>query len=477
MRKLKYFRNDDYLLVYNIETLQLLKFRSDLKNILPSLLPEAYSEKQKDLFLKQTERISDPNFRFFLYQLFETNDLKGRGMDIEKETISITFAPTHDCNLRCKYCFAESGRNYRGINKNMDVTTLKHVLKFIFDVYAPECRNMQISLVSGGEPFLNLGICEDLIKFINDYYKSINIKLFVATNGTIYNDEIKNYLLELNPQLGISIDGDKAHHDKNRLYSNAQGTYDYVVNTIEKIQSDNDLSNKTRDFILMTVLTPDNLDIVNILKHHNSLGASSAQIKLVRSNDERFSLNEDNLILFKKAYSYLHSFLLDEYSSGNIDYLLMITNNADYFGKFVKSLILSQPNTYRCGAGKDRFSFSANGDIYPCDNFVGINDYLLGNVYDQFDFNTTKRFYKLDVNELNACKSCWVRYLCTGDCCYHSLIRTGDMYTPDETMCEFFTFLAELAIKLVAQMDDIDRQQYKRFKRIVEIREANNFIH
>lgn len=479
MEKLKYFHNENYLLIYNVETLQLIKFRSGLKSILPKILPEDYSNAEKNAFYNKINNVNDLNFKIYLQQIFETNSFNfdETETDAEKETITISFAPTHKCNLKCKYCFAESGENYKNKKKNMDINTLDKIFKFIFDIYAPKCKNIQISLVGGGEPFLNLEICKYLNESIEHYKKCVNKKLFIATNGTLYDNNIKNDLISINPQLGISIDGNRINHNKFRIYQNSQGTYDDIISNMAKIQSDKDLSKKTRNFTFMTVLTTENLNLVELLKHHRNLGATSVQIKIVRSNDEKISINEKNLYLFKNAYKELSDFLIEEFASKKMEYLYMITNKSDYFGKFIKSLLLSQPNIFRCGAGRDRLSFTADGNIFPCDNFVGNNKFLLGSVFDEFNANLYKKFNQLSINKLETCSSCWIRYLCSGDCCFNSFVRTGDISTPDPVMCDLFKFLGELSIRLVTTLDDIDRNQFKSFKRLISIREKNNFIH
>lgn len=474
MKKIKYFMRGNYLLAYNVATLQLLKFRSDIKRILPVLLPEDYTEKQKEDFLKKLKEVRDKGFSLYLEQLLKTNDCQLAKIDDAKETMTLSFAPVHQCNLNCKYCFAHAGDNYKKSEKTISHLTMKKIFDFVLRKYAPECKNLQINLVSGGEPFLNLNVCEEIEHILMAY--PINKRLFIATNGTLYDENIKRQLRLMTPQLGISLDGNKQVHDKNRRYKNGKGTYEDVVRHLEEIKSDTSLAKKTREFILMTVLTADNLDIVSILKHHKKLNASSVQIKLVRSNDE-LSLNKGNIHLFKEAYQKLSDFLFCEYQNNQLEYFYMLVNSTDYFGKFIKNLMLTLPNHYRCGAGRDRLSFSADGNIYPCDNFVGKEEFLLGNLETGYDWKQAERFYGLSVTTMEKCKECWIRYLCAGDCCYNSYIHTKDIATPDEVMCEFFEFLANLAITLVADMGEVNKERYQKVKKIMFIRENNNFIH
>lgn len=103
----------------------------------------------------------------------------------------------------------------------------------------------------------------------------------------------------------------------------------------------------------------------------------------------------------------------------------------------------------------------------------------MGNINDKIDIDMElfQRYNELNVLQIDRCKSCWIRYLCAGDCCHNSFLRMGSLSTPDPVMCDFFVFLAETAIKIVSKMQDIDNENYKIFKRLIKIREKNTFIH
>ncbi|WP_308698509.1 radical SAM/SPASM domain-containing protein [uncultured Thomasclavelia sp.] len=474
---IKYIKNKNYLIAFNAETLQCLRFQSGLKYILPTMLPENYNEDDESFFQNKINHIKDEHMRKYMSALL----MKSKFTEgLPKKVITISFAPTHNCNLKCKYCFASGGENYTGDKKDMDERVLTKIIEYILIEYAPECEFLQVSLVSGGEPFLNLDIVEKIDGIINQFRPNIKRKIYLATNGTLYNDAIKKKLQLINPQLGISIDGPEDYQNKNRIFSDGKGTYNQVNNVIESIKNDSHLSLKAKNFVFMSVITENNLDLVKILKHHKNLGASSVQMKVVRSTGRNDGIQNKNVQLFKDAYRKLSDYLFEQFEANDLSCFMLIMNNSDTFGKLLKSLLLQQLNNYRCGAGRERFSFTAEGDIYPCDSFVGKPEFIIGNVMEQ---NVIKNkhildiFAQLDVGHIESCKECWARYLCTGDCNYNSFMRTGCLNKPDSVMCEFYKYICELAILLLLNLEDVNKERYIKLKRLIEIRENNNLIH
>lgn len=184
------------------------------------------------------------------------------------------------------------------------------------------------------------------------------------------------------------------------------------------------------------------------------------EMKVSRGDESKYGISEENVSLFIDSYQKLIDYLLEQYINKNMEPLLALINGNDTMGKMIKSITLLEPNCYRCGAGKDRLSFTANGDIYPCDNFVGMKEFKLGNIYIDTTIDINE-YWDYHTDSSNVCKKCWAKYLCSGDCYYNSYIRTGSMIVPESCMCEFFKKLSEMIIIFVAEMEDVDFEQYK----------------
>ncbi len=170
--KIKYFLQRDYLIVFNTRTLKVFKFKSKLKNILPSMLPERFSVVQKNIFFKETEKIENEEFKRYLQ--FLVYDEPYTLENPQRETLTISFPTIHKCNLKCKYCYANAGENYENDNKTMTKETIENIIAYTLNNIASEYKFLQISLVSGGEPLLNLDVIEKINEYIDRYNKDKN---------------------------------------------------------------------------------------------------------------------------------------------------------------------------------------------------------------------------------------------------------------------------------------------------------------
>lgn len=349
--KIKYIEYEKYLVIFNIFTNTIIRVKDELRGILPLLLREDYSKKECEIFEDTIVKNLDSRLAEYLSNI----TIEASPNISELDILTLTFAPVYSCNLRCTYCYADSGDSYQGEDRTMDIDTIEQIIKFMLVEYMPKCKFLQISLVSGGEPFLDLSNIVRIDGIINKYRPDIKRKIFIATNGTIYNNKIENELLSINPQLGISIDGPRKYHDINRVDTLGRGTYDTVINTIDKIKNSTLLSKKTKNIILMTVITEDNLDLVEILENHRHIGVSNVQMKIARSSIENLKgISENNIVKFKDAYLELTEHIIKRYYERDTNDLMLILNGNDTFGEKIISLIIHRANIYVCGAGRER---------------------------------------------------------------------------------------------------------------------------
>ena len=167
-----------------------------------------------------------------------------------------------------------------------------------------------------------------------------------------------------------------------------------------------------------------------------------------------------------EKYAKFAKWLLKTLDEG-IEYLLLILNDNDYFGKIIKRIILKEAYMYRCKAGRSKITICPNGDVYPCDSFVGNENYLLGNI--NTSFNPRSVCFH-DVNHRNPCSDCSIKYLCGGDCYYNSMLHTGNHNAPDKKMCEIFIGLCNIAIWLTFHIEKDYPDSYKKIERILDIK-------
>ena len=240
---------------------------------------------------------------------------------------------------------------------------------------------------------------------------------------------------ENNINIGISLDGDESQHDLIRRDVTGQGTYQKIVNNIARIKNNKELTRHTKDIWGLVVITSKTKSLIEILKHHESIGLKNVQMKIVRlEKDSEYAITKENLPELKQKYDELFDFFHEELNTNSVKYIRMILNDNDFAGKIVRRLLLRYVVQNRCQAGKSKVSIAANGDLYPCDSFVGMEEYKLGNI--NGELKKENPFLKLTIQTNDPCSNCWARYLCGGDCYHNSCLVNESIYKPDEIICE-----------------------------------------
>lgn len=392
--------------------------------------------------------------------------------------VYFSFPTIHSCNLKCKYCFAEAGFNYKEDVKKMSEQQIENIYDFLLSCEEfKESDKFRLDFVSGGEPLLNF----DLIKSaksigdraFNEHGKSLDI--WLCTNGILLDEEKTKYLNEHNIGIGVSLDGPQEINDMCRNYPNNQSSYAHVVNSIEKVINNKTYNRYFRDIWVLTVITAQTPSLVDILIHHKRLGINNVQMKIVRSTQDReYALTIENANHFISLYSELVEFIIEKIENDDISYLKMLLNGNDCLGKIIIRLILRDAAVYRCMAGRNKISFTANGDIYPCDSFVGNELFRLGNISDGFDHEKIDEFYNQLVFKRDSCKNCWANIICGGDCYYNSYLKNLNIQQPDEAFCIVNQKLCLMAIRLVAY---ISFEKPDLFEKLYQYLEKRNAFH
>ncbi len=101
---------------------------------------------------------------------------------------------SHDCNLRCRYCFASTGDFGTGHRMTMDVETAKKAIDFVIRRSGAR-RNIEVDFF-GGEPLMAM----DTVKATVEYARSLeqehnkNFRFTITTNGVLLDEENIEYI-------------------------------------------------------------------------------------------------------------------------------------------------------------------------------------------------------------------------------------------------------------------------------------------
>ena len=343
---------------------------------------------------------------------------------------------SHDCNLRCQYCFASTGDFGTG-RKIMDIETAKRAIDFVIQRSGSR-RNIEVDFF-GGEPLMAM----DTVKATVAYARSIEKKagkcfrFTISTNGVLLDDENIDYINREMSNAVLSLDGRPQVNDRMRKTVNGKGSYEVIVPKFQKLVA----GRGTKDYYLRGTFTHYNLDFAEDVMHMADLGFRNVSVEPVVGEETcGYALKDEDLPVVLEQYEKLAEKLKDR---ADVNFFHFNVDLAQ--GPCVIKRLRG------CGAGCEYVAVTPEGDIYPCHQFVGNPAYKIGSLSDgSFDMELSHRFSCLNIYTREECRDCWARFYCSGGCSASNLLVNGDIKKPNHVGCEMERKRLECAIALKA---------------------------
>ena len=237
-------------------------------------------------------------------ELFTADVYKNYVMDFKKrQTVvkALCLHIAHDCNLACKYCFAEEGE-YHGRRALMSFEGGKKALDFLI-ANSGNRVNLEVDFF-GGEPLMNWDVVKQLVEYGRSREKECNKKFrfTITTNGVLLNDEIMDFCNREMSNVVLSLDGRKEVNDRMRPFRNGSGSYDLIVPKFQKFAE----SRGTKDYFVRGTFTRNNLDFSKDVLHFADLGFKKLSIEpVVADPKEPYSIREEDLPQIMEEYDRL----------------------------------------------------------------------------------------------------------------------------------------------------------------------------
>lgn len=344
----------------------------------------------------------------------------------------------HDCNLKCKYCFAEEGE-YHGKRSLMSAEVGKKAIDFLIQ-NSGKRKNLEIDFF-GGEPLMNF----DVVKEIVEYGRSIekqhnkNFRFTITTNGILLNDDIADYINKNMHNAVLSLDGRKEVNDKMRVRAGGQGSYDNIVPKFVKMANDRN----QMDYYVRGTFTRNNLDFAKDVLHLADLGFKQISVEpVVTDEKEDYAIREEDLPVIYEEYEKLAKEMIKRRKEGNwfnfFHFMIDLTG-----GPCVAKRLVG------CGSGTEYLAVTPEGDLFPCHQFVGQDQFKVGTVFEGIENKQIRKdFEKCNVYSKPACKKCWAKFYCSGGCAASSNNMHKDLITPYEIGCELQKKRTECSIMM-----------------------------
>lgn len=351
----------------------------------------------------------------------------------------------HDCNLKCKYCFAAQG-DFGGEKELMSFEVGKAAIDYLI-ANSGSRKNLEIDFF-GGEPLMNFEVVKQLVDYgrsvEKDYNK--NIRFTITTNGVLLNDEIIDYINENMHNVVLSLDGRKEVNDNMRPTLNYKGSYDITLPRFKKLV---EKRAKDKYYYIRGTFTRDNLDFSKDVMHFADLGFKLTSVEPVVGDESNpYALREEDL---PKIFEEYEKFAV-EYADRQLQ--------GDGFKFFHFMIDLNQgPCVIKritgCGAGNEYLSVTPSGDIYPCHQFVGNEEFKMANIFDEeivLPENLKNMFREAHVYTKEECKQCWNKFYCSGGCHANAINFNNDISKPYELGCEMQRKRTECSIMIQAKL-------------------------
>ena len=291
---------------------------------------------------------------------------------------------SHDCNLRCRYCFASTGDFGTGRRMTMSFDTAKRAIDFVMEKSGKR-RNLEVDFF-GGEPLMAMDTVRRTVEYARSVEKAHdkNFRFTLTTNGVLLDDETIDYLNREMSNVVLSLDGRREVNDRMRPTPGGQGSYDVIVPRFQKLVS----QRGTKDYYVRGTFTRENLDFAADVLHYADLGFRHVSIEPVVSEaDKPWALREEDVAAIEAEYEKLAAALLERPEVNFFHFNVDLSR-----GPCVIKRLRG------CGAGCEYVAITPDGDIYPCHQFVGNDEYRLGSLYDgTFDRSISQRFAQLNI--------------------------------------------------------------------------------
>lgn len=352
----------------------------------------------------------------------------------------------HDCNLACQYCFAEEGE-YHGRRALMSFEVGKQALDFLI-ANSGNRRNLEVDFF-GGEPLMNFEVVKKLVKYGREQEKihNKNFRFTLTTNGVLLNEEIMEFVNQEMANVVLSIDGRREVNDRMRPFRKGAGSYDLIVPKFQRLAESRNQTN----YYVRGTFTRNNLDFSRDVLHLADLGFEQISVEpVVAAQTEAYALREEDVPVICEEYDRLAQEMVRRGKDGkcfNFFHFMIDLSGGPCVAKRLSG----------CGSGNEYLAVTPWGDFYPCHQFVGEEDFLMGNVYDGI-INTglQKEFKDCNVYSKEKCRDCFAKFYCSGGCAANSYKFHQSINDAYDIGCELQKKRVECAIMIKAALADAE---------------------
>jgi uncharacterized protein len=304
-------------------------------------------------------------------------------------------------------------------------------------------KNLEVDFF-GGEPLMNFNVVKDIVAYARQKEKEFNknFRFTITTNVLLLDEEKRAFINENMHNVVLSLDGRKEVNDAVRKRVDGTGSYDRILPLAKKMVEER----KGGQYYLRGTFTRKNLDFGKDVLHMADLGFDQISVEpVVAAAGSGLDIREEDLEFVNNEYERLAK----EYTERR--------KNGKWFNFFHFNVDLEggpciAKRLRGCGSGTEYLAVTPEGDLYPCHQFVGHKEFLLGNIFDGLNGNPVReKFIEANVYTKPECSACWAKFYCSGGCAANAWQFNKDIKITYHIGCELEKKRVECALWIKSQ--------------------------
>lgn len=416
-------------------------------------IKEKYSDRSDVTEEEIKECIEDIKYLEETGQLFTPDTYAPLAGEFKKRSGNVIKAlclhVAHTCNLNCEYCFASQGK-YHGDRALMTFEVAKRAIDFLVENSGTR-RNLEVDFF-GGEPLMNWELCKDVVRYCRSIEPETgkHFRFTLTTNGLLIDDDVIDFSTKEMNNVVLSLDGRKEVHDRTRVDYAGNGSYDRIIPKFQELVK----RRGNREYYIRGTYTHLNTDFTNDLFSMADLGFDSLSMEpVVCAPGDPLALTDEDMPILSEQYEILAKYMLNRYKQGKpmtfYHYMIDLTEGPCIYKRISG-----------CGSGTEYMAVTPWGDLYPCHQFVGEEEYRLGDIWTGVNNQKAQEeFRSCNAYAREECRDCWAQLYCSGGCAANAYHATGSVTGIYKQGCDLFKKRMECAIMLEAAKAEFDEEQ------------------
>lgn len=355
--------------------------------------------------------------------------------------VTMVLEVAQDCNLACRYCYAEGG-SYGEAVRLLDPERARAAVRLLVE----DSRDQEklTLILFGGEPLLNMAAVTAAVEEVEARTAGTDKQVFVSltTNGTLLTPEIVAFIRRYKIAVSVSMDGPPDLHDANRAGPGGEGSYARIAAQLPEL-----LHAGSAPVAARVTLVPEQWTRVEeVFDHLLGLGFHEVGIAPASPINRALLPDADHEEQLFQGFSALARRFVQAAARGTI---LPFSNIIDLLAR----LHVGQTKSVSCGAGLGYLAVDAGGSFYVCHRLTGDEAFRAGTLDTGPDMEKIRSALEMVTAGKDVlCEQCWARTLCSGGCHYENHLRENRLGLPPGSSCSFILRWLQLGIETYAEL-------------------------